>query len=109
MRRLLMSRQGDAYAWFASMLVFVFIPLSSLSIDVTRMMLQPTASGGFTLKQVGDLSTFIPGLYPPPSPLEKIQPEGWLSEYTTDLLNLLRVLGSPKLSLTSTPFNFPVF
>ena len=29
----------------------------------------------------------------PPSPLEKIQPEGWLPEYTTDLLNLLRVLG----------------
>ena len=36
--RLLISRQGDAYAWFAAMLVFVFIPLSSLSIDVTRMM-----------------------------------------------------------------------
>ena len=29
----------------------------------------------------------------PPSPLEKIQPEGWLAEYTTDLLNLLNVLG----------------
>jgi hypothetical protein len=28
-----------------------------------------------------------------PSPLEKIQPESWLPEYTTDLLNLLRVLG----------------
>jgi hypothetical protein len=38
MRRLLLSRQGDAYAWFATLLVFVFIPLSSLSIDVTRMM-----------------------------------------------------------------------
>ena len=38
MVRLLMSRRGDAYAWFAAMLVFVFIPLSSLSIDVTRMM-----------------------------------------------------------------------
>ena len=37
-RSLLMSRKGDAYAWFAAMLVFVFIPLSSLSIDVTRMM-----------------------------------------------------------------------
>ena len=36
--RLLISRRGDAYAWFASMLVFVFIPLASLSIDVTRMM-----------------------------------------------------------------------
>jgi Type ISP C-terminal specificity domain len=29
----------------------------------------------------------------PPSPLEKIQPAGWLAEYTEDLLNLLNVLG----------------
>ncbi|TVR11703.1 MAG: hypothetical protein EA385_00880 [Salinarimonadaceae bacterium] len=29
----------------------------------------------------------------PPSPLERIQPEGWLSEYTSDLINLLHVLG----------------
>jgi Type ISP C-terminal specificity domain/N-6 DNA Methylase len=29
----------------------------------------------------------------PPSPLDKIQPDGWLSEYTTDLLDLLNVLG----------------
>ncbi len=29
----------------------------------------------------------------PPSPLEKIQPEGWLAEYTEELLNLLNVLG----------------
>jgi hypothetical protein len=29
----------------------------------------------------------------PPSPLDKIQPEGWLAEYTTDLLDLLNVLG----------------
>jgi Type ISP C-terminal specificity domain/N-6 DNA Methylase len=29
----------------------------------------------------------------PPSPLEKIQPDHWLPEYTTDLLNLLHVLG----------------
>ncbi len=29
----------------------------------------------------------------PPSPLEKIQPKGWLAEYTTDLLDLLNVLG----------------
>lgn len=28
-----------------------------------------------------------------PSPLDKIQPEGWLAEYTTDLINLLHVLG----------------
>lgn len=29
----------------------------------------------------------------PPSPLEQIQPDGWLSEYTSDLINLLHVLG----------------
>jgi hypothetical protein len=29
----------------------------------------------------------------PPSPLEKIQPDGWLAGYTEDLLNLLNVLG----------------
>jgi hypothetical protein len=29
----------------------------------------------------------------PPSRLEKIQPDGWLAEYTEDLLNLLNVLG----------------
>jgi len=29
----------------------------------------------------------------PPSPLQAIQPEGWLPDYTTDLLALLRVLG----------------
>ena len=37
-QHLVLSRRGDAYAWFAAMLVFVFIPLASLSIDVTRMM-----------------------------------------------------------------------
>lgn len=29
----------------------------------------------------------------PPSPLDAIQPDGWLPEYTTDLLDLLNVLG----------------
>lgn len=29
----------------------------------------------------------------PPSPLDGIQPEHWLGEYTTDLMNLLHVLG----------------
>ncbi len=29
----------------------------------------------------------------PPSPLDSVQPEGWLPEYTTDLLDLLHVLG----------------
>lgn len=29
----------------------------------------------------------------PPSPLDSIQPDGWLAEYTSDLLDLLNVLG----------------
>ena len=29
----------------------------------------------------------------PPSELTRIQPESWLSEYTTELLNVLNVLG----------------
>ena len=29
----------------------------------------------------------------PPSPLGKIQPDGWLSKYTSELLNVLNVLG----------------
>ena len=29
----------------------------------------------------------------PPSPLDSIQPDYWLPEYTTDLINLLNVLG----------------
>lgn len=29
----------------------------------------------------------------PPSPLDAIQPDGWLAEYTSDLLDLLNVLG----------------
>ena len=29
----------------------------------------------------------------PPSPLEKIQPDRWLADYTTELLNVLHVLG----------------
>ena len=35
---LLGSRKGDAYAWFAALMIFVGVPLASLSIDVTRMM-----------------------------------------------------------------------
>ena len=40
-----------------------------------------------------DRSRPIIGDRRPPSPLEKIQPEGWLAEYTTELMNLLHVLG----------------
>ena len=40
-----------------------------------------------------DRSRPIIGNRRPPSPLEKIQPEGWLAEYTTELMNVLHVLG----------------
>lgn len=40
-----------------------------------------------------DRSRPIIGDRRPPSPLDKIQPDHWLAEYTTDLVNLLRVLG----------------
>ena len=39
-----------------------------------------------------DRSRPIIGDRRPPSPLEKIQPEGWLAEYTTELMNVLHVL-----------------
>ena len=40
-----------------------------------------------------DRSRPIIGDRRPPSPLDGIQPDGWLPEYTTDLLDLLHVLG----------------
>jgi hypothetical protein len=40
-----------------------------------------------------DRSRPIIGDRRPPSPLDGIQPDGWLAEYTTDLLDLLNVLG----------------
>jgi hypothetical protein len=40
-----------------------------------------------------DRSRPIIGDRRPPSPLDGLQPEGWLPEYTTDLLDLLHVLG----------------
>lgn len=40
-----------------------------------------------------DRSRPIIGDRRPPSPLGEIQPEGWLSEYTTELLNVLHLLG----------------
>ena len=38
MKRLLLSRRGDVFAWIAALMITVAIPLASLSIDVTRMM-----------------------------------------------------------------------
>lgn len=40
-----------------------------------------------------DRSRPIIGTRRPPSPLTGIQPNGWLAEYTTELMNLLHVLG----------------
>ena len=40
-----------------------------------------------------DRSRPIIGDRRPPSPLGDIQPTGWLAEYTTELLNVLNVLG----------------
>jgi hypothetical protein len=40
-----------------------------------------------------DRSRPIIGDRRPPSPLDSVQPEGWLPEYTTDLLDLLHILG----------------
>src|SRR5271170_2929315 len=40
-----------------------------------------------------DRSRPIIGDRRPPSPLDKIQPDHWLPEYTSDLLDLLNVLG----------------
>ena len=40
-----------------------------------------------------DRSRPIIGDRRPPSPLERIQPDGWLAEYTTELMNVLHVLG----------------
>lgn len=40
------------------------------AIDITRMDVQFTAGGGFTLKQVGDLGPAAPGVFQPPAPLE---------------------------------------
>jgi hypothetical protein len=36
--RLIRSRRADAYAWFAAMMIFMGLPLASLSIDVVRGM-----------------------------------------------------------------------
>jgi hypothetical protein len=38
MRRLLLSRRGEVFAWAAALMMLVGIPLASLSIDVVRMM-----------------------------------------------------------------------
>ncbi|MGE3626984.1 MAG: type ISP restriction/modification enzyme [Hyphomicrobiales bacterium] len=66
--------------------------------NVTQAMWDYEVSGMNVLKQWfsyrrADRSRPIIGDRRPPSPLSDIQPEGWLAEYTTDLLDLLNVLG----------------
>lgn len=66
--------------------------------NVTKDMWEYDVSGKQVLRQWFsyrrlDRSKPMIGDRRPPSPLEKIQPEGWLPEYTSDLLDLLNVLG----------------
>lgn len=66
--------------------------------NVTKAMWDYEVSGKQVLRhwfsyRKRDRSRPIIGDRRPPSPLDKIQPESWPSEYTTDLLDLLNVLG----------------
>ena len=66
--------------------------------NVTPQMWEYEISGKHVLRQWFsyrrlDRSRPVIGDRRPPSPLEKIQPDHWLPEYTTDLLDLLNVLG----------------
>ena len=66
--------------------------------NVTPEMWAYEVSGKHVLRQWfsyrrRDRSRPIIGDRRPPSRLDSIQPEGWLAEYTTDLLDLLNVLG----------------
>ena len=62
----------------------------------------PVLSHWFSYRR-RDRSRPIMGDRRPPSPLGDIQPDGWLAEYTTELINVLNVLGrltklEPKLA-----------
>lgn len=66
--------------------------------NVTKAMWDYDVSGKNVLRQWfsyrrRDRSRPLIGDKRPPSPLDSIQPDHWLPEYTTDLLNLLHVLG----------------
>ena len=66
--------------------------------NVTQAMWDYEVSGKEVLRQWfsyrrRDRSRPIIGDRRPPSPLDKIQPDHWLPEYTSDLLDLLNVLG----------------
>lgn len=66
--------------------------------NVTKEMWEYEVSGKQVLKhwfsyRRRDRTRPIIGDRRPPSPLEKIQPESWPAEYTSDLIDLLNVLG----------------
>ena len=66
--------------------------------NVTKAMWDYEVSGKQVVRhwfsyRKADRSRPVIGDRRPPSPLEKIQPEGWLAEYTSDLIDLLNVLG----------------
>lgn len=66
--------------------------------NVSQAMWDYEVSGKNVLRQwfsyrKRDRSRPVIGDRRPPSPLSQIQPDHWLPEYTTDLLNLLNVLG----------------
>ena len=66
--------------------------------NVTKEMWKYEVSGKNVLRQwfsyrKRDRSRPLIGDKRPPSPLDDIQPNHWLPEYTTDLMNLLHVLG----------------
>ena len=54
-----------------------------------------------------DRTRLVIGERRPPSPLEKIQPDRWLAEYTTELLNVLYVLGRSSPSKPAKPTSSP--
>lgn len=35
---MLQNKRGDIYAWVAALMLFIAVPLASLSIDIVRMM-----------------------------------------------------------------------
>lgn len=66
--------------------------------NVTKAMWEYEVGGKNVLRQwfsyrKADRTRPMMGDRRPPSPLGDIQPQGWLAEYTTDLLNLLHILG----------------
>jgi hypothetical protein len=62
------------------------------AIEAAAKRLMPVLRHWFSYRR-RDRTRPIIGDRRPPSPLDAIQPDHWLPEYTTDLLDLLNVLG----------------